>query len=281
MRTPHGETAMTDGTSGVGAGTPASSSNADNDDATDSNDSVTTAESIASEPTTADHLSDDTTSRPATPGANNSLQAGDISESDSSESVASSSVASDDGNMAAAAAQGITALAAREGVGAARAREGYNAAVSSLEPTDRAGRTAAKAAARDATPPVTRAAIESARPSLGPREGSVASANRTNAGANTLARNLGYVGRGAAVAGVALGAARIATADNKVEEATRVAGGVLGGVVAGSVVGAQLGALGANPVTIALGAVAGAAVGGILGEAAVNRALDWARGWFS
>lgn len=179
-----------------------------------------------------------------------------------------------------AGAQGLTGLAAREGIQSKMARDAYNAAAHQLDPTDVAGRTALKAETRAATPPVTRAIVEAVRPDLGPRPGSVASANKPNAGANALAGKLGMMGRANAALGIGLGAYRIATAENKVEESARVAGGVLGGIGTGALVGAQLGALGANPVTIGVGAVVGGIVGGIAGEAAVNHAIGWVKSWF-
>lgn len=179
-----------------------------------------------------------------------------------------------------AGAQGLTGLAAREGIQSKMARDAYNAAAHNLAPTDVAGRTALKAATREATPPVTRAIVNAVRPDLGPRPGSLASANKPNLGANALAGRLGMMGRANAALGIGLGAYRIATADNKVEETARVAGGVLGGIGTGALVGAQLGALGANPVTIGVGAVVGGIVGGIAGEAAVNHAIGWVKSWF-
>lgn len=183
-------------------------------------------------------------------------------------------------DAAEAGAQGLTGLAAREGIQSKMARDAYNAAAHQLDPTDVAGRTALKAATREATPPVTRAVVNAVRPDLGPRPGSVASANKPNVGANALAGRLGVMGRTNAVLGLGLGAYRVATAENKLEESARVAGGVLGGIGAGALVGAQLGAMGANPVTIGVGAVVGGIVGGIAGEAAVNHAIGWVKSWF-
>ena len=179
-----------------------------------------------------------------------------------------------------AGAQGATAFAAREGIGAAAARTSYERAVGNLDPTDRAVRTALKESARAATPPVSRAIVEAARPDTGPRSGSTASANRFNAGWNQAGKAFGAVGRAAAAVGVGLGVARISTADDKAAESARVAGGVLGGIAAGSGAGMALGALGANPLTIGAGAIVGAVAGGIAGEAAVDRMIDRARAWW-
>jgi hypothetical protein len=231
---------------------------------------TTTADTLANSPTSADRLSD-------TPTTADQLSATPTTAEQLANHFTPSAGVTDE---ALAGPQGVSTLVAREGIGAEKARAGYNAAVSQLDPTDVQGRTAAKAMARAVTPPVTRAIIEAQRPGLGPKPGSVASAHKTNLGANQLAGRLGTIGRGFALAGVTLGAARIATADNKAEEAARVAGGAIGGITAGAVVGAKLGALGANPITIGAGAVIGGIVGGIVGEKAVDAAMGWAKSWF-
>lgn len=171
--------------------------------------------------------------------------------------------------------QGGTSLMAREGIGAELVRKKYDNLVSQLDPADREGRTNIKKRTRKMTPPVTLSVIESKRPDLGPKKGSIASANKPNIDMNKFANTLGRVGKGNAISGVVLGTTRIATAENKVEETARVSGGVIGGVVAGSVIGAELGALGLNPYTVAGGAIAGSVVGGIGGEEAVNAVIDW------
>ena len=179
-----------------------------------------------------------------------------------------------------AAAQGTTGLLAREGIGSEAARNSYNQQAAALDPADKIGRTELKASTRADTPPVTRAVINSIRPDLGPKLGTSGNATHTNVGANQLADTLGKVGRGAAVVGAVIGVTRIANAENKVEEAALVGGGVLGGIGAGALAGAQLGAMGANPLTIGVGALAGAVLGGIAGEAAVSSAIGWAKSWF-
>ncbi len=171
--------------------------------------------------------------------------------------------------------QGASSLMAREGIGAELTRKNYLSALSQLDPTDREKRTEIKFKTREATPPVIRSVIESKRKDLGPNKGSNNSANKSNVSANELARTLGRIGKGNAVVGVALGSARIASAENKTEEAARVSGGVIGGVATGSVVGAELGALGLNPYTVAGGAIVGGIVGGIGGEKAVDTVINW------
>jgi hypothetical protein len=237
------------------AGSPSAAGGTSGGPAADSASAATPGENLASQTTTADALRNE----PSFSERMTGLSACEVGQ---------------------AGVQGGTALMAREGLGAEAARKGYTDAVSRLDPTDRAGRTAAKVAAREATPPAVRAAIEAVRPDTGPKPGSLASANKTNAGANALAGRLGVAGKANLALSVGLGAYRIATADNKVEESARVAGGVLGGIGAGALVGAQLGAMGANPITIGVGAVLGGVVGGIAGEAAVNQAIGWVKSWF-
>ncbi|EHR69456.1 hypothetical protein BurJ1DRAFT_0574 [Burkholderiales bacterium JOSHI_001] len=249
------DTSVSSSTGGAGGSTATAAGGGDNGHPAGSSPAATPGESLASQTTAADALRNE----PSFSERMTGLPAGDVAQ---------------------AGAQGATALAAREGIGAQAARQGYTDAVSKLDPTDRAGRTAAKLAAREATPPAVRAAIEAVRPDTGPKPGSLASANKTNAGANALAGKLGVVGKANLALSVGLGAYRIANADNKVEETARVAGGALGGIVTGGLVGAQLGAMGANPVTIGVGAVLGGIVGGIAGEAAVNQAMGWVKSWF-
>jgi hypothetical protein len=158
-------------------------------------------------------------------------------------------------------------------IGAESARSSYTRTVSGLDPSDSAGRSAAKAAARADTPPVVRAGIEATRPGIGPNPGSGGTANRTNAAANNLARNLGRVGKASAVTAVAIGGARIATAEDKRRETVVVAsgaGGSLGGALAGGAGGTAL----CGPLCGGAGAIIGGLGGGFGGEAAAERVYD-------
>lgn len=172
---------------------------------------------------------------------------------------------------AATAATAATSIAAREGIGAQNVRSRYNQTVAKLAANDSAGRSAAKASARAATPPITRGVIGAMRPGLGPKPGSGGTANRTNVGADRLAGRLGNLGRAAGVAGAVVGAARIASADNPGQEAARVGAGITG-ALAGAEGGAFIGAF-AGPVGAAVGGVVGGIAGGFLGEKAVNNIL--------
>ena len=175
---------------------------------------------------------------------------------------------------AATTATAATAVAAREGTGSERARGQYRQQVSRLAPNDSQGRSAAKANARAATPPITRGVVEGTRPGTGAQPGSGGTANRTNAGADRLAGRLGTAGRVAGVAGVAVGAARIANSDTPGQEAARVGGGVAG-ALAGAEAGALAGGAVGGPWGAAIGGVVGGIAGGFAGEAAVDELLDW------
>ncbi len=170
------------------------------------------------------------------------------------------------------ALQSATTLVANEGIGAESARNFYNQSVSNLDPNDSEGRSAAKAEARGRTPPITRAAIEATRPDLGPKEGTGGTANRTNAGANKLAKNLGKVGKASAVTGAVIGAARVATSDTPVQTTAEVGGGVAG-ALGGAGFGAAAGSAG-GPYGAAAGGIFGGIVGGFAGEGAVKGVLS-------
>jgi phage tail tape-measure protein len=140
-----------------------------------------------------------------------------------------------------------------------------------LGPNDSAGRSALKQAARDATPPITRSAIQILRPGTGPREGSGGTANRTSASADRLAGRLGTLGRAAGGANVVIGVARVATSDRPAQEAARVGGGVAGAIAGAQALG-TVGALG-GPWGAGAGAVIGGILGGFGGEALVDSML--------
>lgn len=175
-------------------------------------------------------------------------------------------------SAAATAATSATAVMANEGIGAERARNNYNSSVSNLDANDSAGRSAAKQAARAQTPPITRGVIEGTRPDTGARPGTGGTANRTNSGANQVAKNLGKVGRGNAAANVVIGGARIATAENPGQEAV-VVGAETGGALGGAYLGAQVGAAG-GPWGAAAGGIIGGIAGGFGGGAAADAAIE-------
>jgi RHS repeat-associated protein len=176
-------------------------------------------------------------------------------------------------------AVGASSRAAAVGVGSDRARRGYEQRVRGLGPGDSAGRAAAKAQARAATPREVRAVIVAKRPGLGAQPGSGGRANVSNAGVNQTARTLGVIGKGAGVIAVGVAAADIATSNNPtratVANVTAGIGGILGG--AG---GATLGALGgpAAPVTVPAGGVAGSIAGGNAGYRLGEKIYDWFSG---
>ncbi|WP_158703076.1 RHS repeat domain-containing protein [Allosphingosinicella vermicomposti] len=170
-------------------------------------------------------------------------------------------------------ATAATAVAAREGLKSESARTQYKSSVANLASNDSVGRSSAKAKARAATPPITRGIVEGVRPGLGPKPGSGETANRTNTRADKLAGHLGNAGRVSAVAGVAVGVARVATSDNPGREAARVGGGIAG-AIAGAEGGAAIGAF-VGPWGAVIGGVAGGVIGGLAGEEVVDQLIDW------
>lgn len=180
---------------------------------------------------------------------------------------------SSNGNAATTAAQAVTTIGAVEGIGAEQARGNYNSEVAKLSPDDSAGRSQAKQTARSHTPPITRAAIESSRPSTSAKEGSGGTANRTSAAANKTAKTLGKIGKGSAVLGIAIGGARIATADDKSRETVVVVGGV-GGSGGGALAGGAVGFALAGPPGGVVGALVGGLGGGFAGEELAGAAYD-------
>jgi RHS repeat-associated protein len=174
-----------------------------------------------------------------------------------------------------AAIEGVLSRLIYDGLKSANVRKNYAKDVGNLRPTDSAGRTATKAAARNATPPEIRAVLEALRPGVGPKSGSGATANRANASADAFGKTLGRVGKAAGIAGVGLAAYDVATAPNKTQAAS-ANGGAFAGGWAGAEVGAAAGAWGGPfaPITVPGGALLGAVVGGIVGYQAGQNAYD-------
>jgi RHS repeat-associated protein len=170
---------------------------------------------------------------------------------------------------------GASARAAYVGIKSSQTRATYESKTGKLEPTDSAGRSAAKAEARSNTPTEVKAGIEARQPGLGPKEGSGATANRTNATANQAAQNLGKVGKIAGAVAAASAVTDIATSDNRARAAAANAGAIAGGL-AGGKIGASIGALGGPvaPITAPVGGLLGGAVGGAVGYEAGERAYD-------
>ena len=153
----------------------------------------------------------------------------------------------------------------------ARAREKYVADVAKLDPFDNSGRSALKEHWRRPMPPETRVFVKAFRPGTGPQEGSSGRANITNPKVNQAVRTAGRLGRGLGVAGAALAAGDIATADDPWRAAVANAGAKVGGVLGGAG-GASLGtltgpgAVAASPILGAAGAVGGGNMGYEAGE---------------
>jgi len=102
------------------------------------------------------------------------------------------------------------------------------------------------------------------------RSGRKNSPGKTNIKVTGAAKVFKYAGRATWVLGIGIELATVADADDPSREAKRAGGRLGGGALGGAATGGGLGALGANPVTIAVGTVAGAIVGSIAGEATVD-----------
>jgi RHS repeat-associated protein len=162
--------------------------------------------------------------------------------------------------------QGVAARAGYVGVRSEQVRGQYNRGAAGLSANDSARRSALKAEARANTPAEVRAVIQAQRPSVGPREGSGGTANRTNAGATQTARNLGNLGRASIAVTVVTAGADIATSEDPARATASNAGAIAGGT-GGGMLGAELGLLTGPwaPIASPVLAVIGAAIGGNAG----------------
>lgn len=150
----------------------------------------------------------------------------------------------------------------------------YDPNVRSLAPDDVSGRIELKLDARAMTPQPIRGYLDATYPDLGPKPGSIGSANAPNVGANQTAIIFSRIGNGLAVAGAGIEIYNVATAPQGQTLQTvagasgRTIGGISGGI-AGAEIGAEIGLVGGP-----WGAVIGAAIGGIGGSLGVG----WAGG---
>ena len=159
-------------------------------------------------------------------------------------------------------------------------REKYVNTVSELSPSDSAGRTAAKVAARENTSPLGKAMAEAMRPIAeeGTRTGGTAS--KTNPGVNKTMQRVSMVGRGMIVAGALISINNVVSAPEAqrglVIVMSQEAGAWVGawafgsaGALGGGVVGAPLG-----PPGMAAGALGGGIAGSIGGSMAGAQAAE-------
>lgn len=149
---------------------------------------------------------------------------------------------------------------------AGRVRADLASQVAALDPFDEKGRTALKLAARARTPIMVRDMISFFRPGVGPRPGSIGSANVSNVVANLRGNVLRVVGGALPETLLAIDAGRIALSSSPGRTALVVGFGNAGAFGLGA-----LGALGGSallpgPGTVA-GGLGGAAAGRVGGEA--------------
>jgi RHS repeat-associated protein len=175
--------------------------------------------------------------------------------------------------------QGVFLHAGATAVQDAAVRQNYLQAAAKLAPTDSAGRTALKVAAREQSSPLGAALAERMRPAAKEAARVGGTASKTNAGVNEGLAAAGRVGKVALVAGVAISVARVAAAEEG--ERPKVAaeeGGAWAGALAFGAAGAKGGAVvgsffGPGPGT-AIGAAIGGIGGGIFGSFAGAQAAD-------
>lgn len=164
------------------------------------------------------------------------------------------------------AAQGAAAAAGTALVQDARVRADYVSKVRGLSPTDSAGRTAAKIAAREASTPVGAALAEAMAPIAGEAGRVAGTASKTRAGVNSAMTSAGAAGKGLLVVGIGISVANVAMAPEG--EQGRVATqevGAWAGALSFGAAGAKLGAVIGAGVGGPVGAVAGGIIGGLVG----------------
>ena len=178
------------------------------------------------------------------------------------------------------AVQSVTASTSATLVKSAQVRKDYVNTVSKLDPADSKGRSAAKVEARENTPTVMKEVAEKMRPMSGESSRTGGTASKTNAGVNETVETLGGVGKVMGVAAVGISVYNVATADNKVEAASRETGALAGAIVggelgakAGAGIGVLFGGAGALPGAV-IGGLIGSIVGGIIGNGAGQEAYD-------
>ena len=161
-----------------------------------------------------------------------------------------------------------TAWGAYTGIASSEVRKNYIKTVSNLDKADSKGRLEAKMDARSKTPALTRAIIESERPSTVERTKTSGTANKTNSSYNNKANVYGKTGKALAVVGVGISINNIATSDDKNQQIL-TEGASWAGAIAGGEAGGTAGAV-AGPYGALVGGILGAVTGGILGEVAVS-----------
>jgi hypothetical protein len=152
-------------------------------------------------------------------------------------------------------------------------RANYDSAVTKLDASDTAGRSALKEQFRQLDPPLARGTVQGARPETGPKPGSGARANVPNARVSLAGSAARVAGPVAIVASTAVDAAAIANSPQPFRELAGRSGALLGGTL-GGLGGASGGTLLApGPGTIA-GGLAGAVGGAKYGEITVTGLYD-------
>ena len=154
-------------------------------------------------------------------------------------------------------------------VNAATARVNYNKSIATLDKTDKAGRVAAKEAARAETPEPFRSTVEKGRP-IDAEKAKAADPNfkgnaaKANAEVNDIAKTTGVIGKGLLIVAATNSAINIATSPNPANQVLKE-GTTWAGAIAGGTAGAELLAP-LGPQASLLGGFGGSIFGGIMGE---------------
>jgi hypothetical protein len=191
--------------------------------------------------------------------------------------MTSSNVPDSAGGAAASGMQGAAAYTGQQLMDAGIERARYAAAIAPLDPSDSAGRAAAKGASQKRTPKTILEMIKYVRgDDLGPQPGSGGTANRSNPRANAGGAFIRAAGGTLAVLSVAASAYKIAVAEDRPRALARESGG-LGGAVGGGVLGAEIGTwIYPGPGTL-VGGLIGSAVGGVFGADGGEAIYDYSR----
>ncbi len=202
--------------------------------------------------------------RSGNPNDHRPLPSGDT-PSASSGSASSSKVSATD------AVRSVSAELAYTGIKTAVDRKAHNKKVHTQKLTIKQ-RDALRVAGQKKEPAITKAFRESSRPASNEPNRPKNNPNKSNAGVNKKAANMGKAGGVFLAVGVVASIDNIANAENKAEAVATETGAWTGAIVGGELLGTAGASLG--PYGALGGGIIGSIIGGIAGEEAVNSLLD-------
>lgn len=142
-----------------------------------------------------------------------------------------------------------------------------------LDPMDSAGRSAVKEAFRDETPSLVNDIIKTVRPSTGPREGSVGSANMSNTKVNTMSSYFRVAGPALVGASLMYDAYDVATSSSPCRTLMQNSFAILGSL-GGGALGVTVGTFVEPGVGTVVGGLVGAGAGGHYGRSLGDKAFN-------